>query len=35
VPCGHLFCKQCMEQTMRAQCPICRKDIVDRLEVFF
>lgn len=35
VPCGHLFCKTCMQQTMRAQCPICRKDITDRLEVFF
>ena len=29
VPCGHLFCSSCIEQTITAVCPICRRDFRD------
>ena len=34
VPCGHLFCGSCIEQTLTAVCPVCRRDFKDRLSIF-
>jgi Zinc finger, C3HC4 type (RING finger) len=34
VPCGHLFCSSCIEQTITAVCPICRRDFKDKLPIF-
>lgn len=34
VPCGHMFCGACIEQTITAVCPICRRDFKDKLIVF-
>ena len=34
VPCGHLFCVKCIEQTITAVCPNCRRDFKDKLMVF-
>ncbi|GAW09064.1 hypothetical protein LENED_011193 [Lentinula edodes] len=25
IPCGHIFCKECLERTATATCPLCRK----------
>lgn len=29
-PCGHLMCEQCLVRTQRAQCPMCRSNIVPK-----
>jgi hypothetical protein len=34
VPCGHLFCLKCIDQTFTAVCPNCRRDFKDKLLVF-
>ncbi|CAG9326952.1 unnamed protein product [Blepharisma stoltei] len=34
IPCGHLFCSECLLQTVTAVCPICRRDFRDKLTVF-
>ncbi|KAJ3739034.1 hypothetical protein DFH05DRAFT_710155 [Lentinula detonsa] len=25
IPCGHIFCKECLERTATSTCPLCRK----------
>lgn len=34
IPCGHLFCSNCIEKTFTAVCPNCRRDFKDKLLVF-
>ncbi|KAJ3759385.1 hypothetical protein FB446DRAFT_633045 [Lentinula raphanica] len=37
IPCGHIFCKECLERTATATCPLCRKrfsrDAIKRLHM--
>jgi hypothetical protein len=35
VPCGHLFCEDCITSTFTAVCPVCRREFTAKLGVFF
>lgn len=34
VPCGHMFCEECINQTYTAVCPVCRRDFTNKVIVY-
>ena len=34
VPCGHVFCANCLDNTFYAECPVCRRAITSKLSIF-
>ena len=34
VPCGHVFCASCLDNTFYAECPVCRRAITSKLSIF-
>lgn len=35
IPCGHVYCEDCISHTMTAICPYCRREYTDKLVVIF